>query len=125
MTFALVVIQALEERTESSAADTSLETPPPVGATADSFTESTSEEHAGANDGTEQQEELAQDDEQKTGGAEGEVNEAANGAASPEVDPEDIEVKVCDSMQETRKSSSVSTRSVSPAVYPVCDMCCP
>ena len=99
MSFALVVIQALEERTESSAADTTLETPPPVGATADNLTESTGGEHAGADDVTEQQDEQAQDDEQKAEGAEGEVNEAANGAASPEVDPEDIEVKVCNSMR--------------------------
>ena len=97
MSFAFVVIKALEERTESSTAETSLETPP-VGATADSLTESTGEEHAGADDGTEQQEEQAQDDEQKAAGAEGEVNEAASGAASPEIDPEDIEVKVCNSM---------------------------
>ena len=93
----------MEERTESTVADSSLESTPPEGAAADSLAESTGEEQAGADDSTEQQgEHTLEDDEQKAGAAEGEVNEAASGAASPEVDPEDIEVKVCNVMFEKK-----------------------
>ena len=92
----------MEERTESTVADSSLESTPPEGSAADSLAESTGEDQAGADDSTEQQGEHALEDDEQKAGAAGEVNEAASGAASPEVDPEDIEVKVCNIMFEKK-----------------------
>ena len=94
------MLRVLEERTESSTDDTSPESSPPPEVTAavsDShFTaEGFPSEQASPDDSAEQEQVQAGEDRQKSEGSEGEEEDTGGYQASPEVDPEDIEVMVC------------------------------